>query len=355
MPDDVPFWVSYAVLALVQGGMVALPRAGLLPGRWPGALRSRWWALIPVASIVGAIFAIRAVAATANGLTYLALVATPILAALAAGWAMRGRRWYLALIAAPLFALAWAGHAAGVGRIGALMPGAALVGQVTALALIALANVTLGALLARVTPVGWLKLGLLAMCLADVALVTSDYLQAPNVALNAAAPAASLPQLQRIAFGTAFMGYGDLFLAGVLGGILAVEGARQGPIALLTAVLAMLFALLFFAVHELPATVPVAAALGGQRAGAAALARSGRPPAAGRGSRQPAGGRPLAWARPWRSPTCCARCSPRPAPPDTRPRPSRSGARPPGRSPRSPPTRWAPLRPACRARAGGDG
>ena len=46
------------------------------------------WALIPIASIVGCIFAITYVSNTAIGLTWLALIAVPILAAVA----LAGRR-----------------------------------------------------------------------------------------------------------------------------------------------------------------------------------------------------------------------------------------------------------------------
>ncbi len=65
-------------------------------------------------------------------------------------------------------------------------------------------------------------------------------------------------------FGSAVMGYGDLFVAGVLGGLLATDGGpRAGSCtrAALTALLALGFDLLFFFVDELPATVPVALTL----------------------------------------------------------------------------------------------
>ena len=45
-------------------------------------------------------------------------------------------------------------------------------------------------------------------------LVVSEELQRPNNALNAAHPAAGLPRLQSAVFGSAAMGYGDLFVAG---------------------------------------------------------------------------------------------------------------------------------------------
>jgi hypothetical protein len=59
------------------------------------------------------------------------------------------------------------------------------------------------------------------------------------------------------------MGYGDLFVAGVLGALLAVSAGSSLQLrgARLTALLALGFDLLFLLVSELPATVPVALAL----------------------------------------------------------------------------------------------
>jgi hypothetical protein len=50
-------------------------------------------------------------------------------------------------------------------------------------------------------------------------------------------------------------------VAGVLGGVLAIEGARAWRWALVTWVLAEAFTLLFYVTDTLPATVPVAVAL----------------------------------------------------------------------------------------------
>ena len=120
---------------------------------------------------------------------------------------------------------------------------------------------TLGWLLGAVTPPRWLKLGIIAMAGADVWLVASDLLQAPNTALVAAAPGPGLPRLQSEQFGSISLGYGDLFVAAMFGAVLAREGRRQWPMALLTLFLAGVFDLLFFFINELPATVPVALAL----------------------------------------------------------------------------------------------
>lgn len=254
-----PFWLSISVLSLVQGLLVAIPgrldsvlaRVGPLA---PGALRSRRWAAIPPLSVIVFVFVTRAAeAASAQGLTYLALVAVPILATFALGWLTWGARRrgrVRALLVVPLFALAWADRGG-------------LAGETAALVLSALSVVTLGVLLAAVTPPRWLAAGIVAMAIADTALVVSDLLQRPNNALNAARPAAGLPQLQSAVFSSAVMGYGDLFVAAVLGGLLAAAAGRslQLRAAMLVALLALGFDLLFFLVDELPATVPVAVAL----------------------------------------------------------------------------------------------
>ncbi len=242
-----PFIPSDAGLLALQAGVVAAPRpvAGLpILDR----LHSRAWALVPIASIVIVVFAIRYVSDTATGLTYLALVAVPLLAAIALGWAARGARPIAALAVVPLFALAWADSAG-------------LPGQASGAILSALSCVTLGVLLRAVTPANWLKVGIVLMAAADSWLVISDLLQAPNATLVLAHPAAGLPKLQSEIFGTVSMGYGDLFVAGLLGAVLASNLQRQRAGALLVFGIAALFDLLFLTVSELPATVPVALAL----------------------------------------------------------------------------------------------
>lgn len=242
-----PFLPSDAGLLLLQAAVVAAPKEIVRPPLL-ARVRGVAWALVPVASIVGVIFAIRYASDTATGLTYLALVAVPPLAAAALGWTGRGSRPPLALATLALFALAWAAHRS-------------LPGEAAAALLSALSCVTLGVLLAAITPHGWLKLGIIAMAAADTWLVVSDLLQGPNAVLLAAHPPGGLPQLQSELFGSAAMGYGDLFVAGLLGALLASRPRRQLGAALLTLLLASAFDVLFLVVDELPATVPVAVAL----------------------------------------------------------------------------------------------
>jgi hypothetical protein len=252
-----PFWLSIGVLSATQGALVAFPGTISIP--WVQRRGSRLWAAIPPLSVIAFVFIARAAEHTsAQSLTYLALVAVPVLAALALGWWGRGARPVLALAAPALFALAWADRGG-------------IAGQGAALALSALSCAALGVLLAAVTPPRWLAAGIVLMACADTALVVSELLQHPNEVLNAAHPPAGLPKLQAEVFGSAAMGYGDLFVAGLFGGLLARgwpptgagRSARTQHVraAALVVALALAFNLLFFTVEELPATVPVAVGL----------------------------------------------------------------------------------------------
>ena len=243
------FWPSIVLLSLAQGAVVAAPRAGGIRSlRLPRGPR---WALVLPASVVGFVLIGRAAEhASAEALTYLALCAVPLLAALALGWLAVPARPLWALGVLPAFALAWVARGS-------------LAGQAAALALTTLSCAALGTLIAAVTPPRWLAGGIVAMSVADTALVVAQLLQRPNNALNAAHPAAGLPRLQSAVLGSATMGYGDLFIAGALGALLAGELGRslQLRAAALTALLAIAFDLFFLVVDELPATVPVALTL----------------------------------------------------------------------------------------------
>jgi hypothetical protein len=241
-----PFWLSIGALSLVQALLVAAPRGVA----WAPLqrLRSRWWALILPLSIAVVIAAVAQEAGVADFLTYLALVAVPPLAAAALAWLVHGARPPLALVVLPLFALAWASEGT-------------LAGRTAALALSALACVTLGWLLAGAVPRLWLELGIYAMAATDAYLISSDLLQEPNATINAAAPVSGLPRLQFVHFGSAVMGFGDLFIAAVLGGLLAADPRLQRRGAAIAALFCVGFDLLFFFISETPATVPIALTL----------------------------------------------------------------------------------------------
>jgi hypothetical protein len=240
------FAVSIAFLSLAQAVVILLPRPA--PRVVPRRLASRWWAIVPPASIAVVVALVGVAAASADALTYLALVAVPPLAALALAALVQRASPPLALAVIPLFAVAW-------GLSGSLA------GEAAGLALSALACVTLGWVLATIVPPRWLRLGVYAMAAVDAALVAADLLQGPSSVLVAAAPAADLPRLQAAYFGSATMGFGDLFVAATVGALLAARRRHQVEAALLAVILGWLFDLLFFAVDLLPATVPIAIAL----------------------------------------------------------------------------------------------
>jgi len=240
------FAVSICALTVFQALTVAAPRAREFPAL--ARLRSGWWATIPALAVVAFVFGVRALSGAADGLTYLALIAVPPLAALALGGGVRGARPWLAPVAAALFALAWADRQG-------------LAGETAALLLEALSCVTLAILLVAVTPRLLLKLGIVVAAAADTWLVASSLLTAPNNALNAVTPLAHLPHLQSAVFGTAVMGYEDFFVAALLGALLAAQPRLAARGAAIAAVVGLLMNLLFFAVNELPATVPIALTL----------------------------------------------------------------------------------------------
>lgn len=242
------FVAANSVLLAFQALLVALTGAGI--PAWLRRAAGRGWALLLPASIAGVVAGIAIFPQLADGLTWLALILVPPGAALALGWALYGARPPLALLAAPLLAFAW-------------VETGTLPGDAAAALLTALSAATLGRLLAGGVPAVYLKAGIVAFAVIDAILVFGDRLQAPNAVLNAAVPAPGAPQLQYLELHHASMGYGDMFVAGVLGGVLAAERTRQWPVGLLVLALAALWDLLFLldSIGTLPATVPLAAAL----------------------------------------------------------------------------------------------
>lgn len=286
-----PYSSSSAVLDLVQAALVALPAAGL-----PAFLRpfaGRIWSLIMPVSIVAVVAGLAVLPGAAITLTWLALIAVPLLAAATLGWGMHGARPAWAVMAIPLFAAAVAYEGQTAGDVSALL--------LTSLSCVALARLLSGVvggaadgvrdgvdglgagagggvtvdeddptaggatdpLSSRFGNQTWVRAALVAMAVIDAILVFSSALQGPNATLNAAVPAEQLPRLQFVAFEGASMGYGDVFVAAVLGAVLAAEGApRRVQWAAAGCVLigALLFDLLFAldSVRTLPATVPIA-------------------------------------------------------------------------------------------------
>jgi hypothetical protein len=229
------------VLDAAQALCVALPAAGV-----PMALMrlgGRGWGVVAPASVVVTVVAISAAEGSADVLTWIALVLVPPGCALALGWAAHGARPWLALAVVPILAVALAAPDD---------PG----GEAARLILIVGSVVTLGRLLAGVAPLLVLKLGVVAMTVIDSIFIFGDFFPSQNATFNAAAPAEGLPRLQVADIGTTSTDFGDYFIAGLVGGILAAERRPQALLALATLVAAEAWNQLFLVVDSLPGTVP---------------------------------------------------------------------------------------------------
>jgi hypothetical protein len=117
-----------------------------------------------------------------------------------------------------------------------------------------------GRLLAGAAPATLLKAGVFAMAAIDAVFIFGDFFGEQNAQFNAAAPA-GLPRLQVAEIGDVSTDYGDYFVAGLVGGILALERRPQALAALATFVVAQAFNQLFLVVDSLPGTVPPALVL----------------------------------------------------------------------------------------------
>ena len=232
-------------LATLEGALVALPKADALePLR---TLRSPAWAALLPGSIVAGTFLPLAMPSMALGLVLMAGVITPLLAMVAVLEVVRGPR-------AALLALAFA-----LAVIAALISGWA--GQISATALTALGCLAVGTALARLIPRRWFVLGVLGMCLADVALLASGI---GTSAAQLMASAARRRARTGVQPGRHRPRLGRLPGPGARGGARGIP-RRPAPSALaavLVAVLGAAYGLLLLPIaHLLPATVPIGLAL----------------------------------------------------------------------------------------------
>jgi hypothetical protein len=242
MSTLVPFTSGYVALCAVQALTVLGPRPS------PRLIRHTLLGLIPLAAIGGVALLIAEQPDLAQHATDLAAIATPI-AAFGGIVAFRGRLRWLGLLAPLLYLIAWKGDGRPV--------------QIATDALIAGATVTLAWLTGMVAPRIGLIIGIFAATAVDIyqVLVTEEVKQATQ-ALAAAKPAAGLPRLQELVWGTASMGWGDAYLAALLGVVIATSPPRTRLIAAgAVFVLGIACGFLFHVIDIVPATVPVAGAL----------------------------------------------------------------------------------------------
>ena len=239
----------YSGLGLVQALVVFLPRASWAP--WLAAQRRHWLLIVgPVAVLTGVTFIPSVASATASSLSTLALVAVPLLAAAGIAWATRIHHPVLALLVPALVAVAWAGpHGKS--------------GEAAGLVLVALSSVALAVVIVGILPSAVAKIGIGVWAAVDLSVALAHRLEEVSRPIVLASPVVGLHlQFQRVVLGSASMEYADFFVAAGLGAVLAYEGRRRGSAALLLALFAMTSSVFFLVTDALPATVPIALALG---------------------------------------------------------------------------------------------
>jgi hypothetical protein len=182
----------------------------------------------------------------ASGLAILAVIATPLLAAIAVASVIHGSRRSLLLVPLALGVVVLA--CTGTAR------------ELAATLLTSLGCLTLGAALVRLTPTRPLQLGLLLMAVVDVLLLALGIGQ-PAADLLSDALNGSQPAFHYAAVGTARTDYPDLVLAAILGGVVSGR-ASQPRAALLVAVLTSAYSGLLAVVDVVPETVPLVLVLG---------------------------------------------------------------------------------------------
>jgi hypothetical protein len=233
---------SCAGLAVVQGLTVALPRATTVR---PCA---RWLWLAPPTLFAAAVLLLAWRPEAADLVTGLAVVAVPALALLAATRLARGARPEWAAVVGVLVLASFAGPESFAGQLGTTL-------------LCALSAVALGAALVRLGGTRRVVIGITALAIADVVLVADGRVEEAAAALSQAQVGA-LPELSHVALGTFTLGYGDLFVAGIVGAIASARPRGQLRVAGLTVALMLVEgALLAGGGGPYPATVPVVAAL----------------------------------------------------------------------------------------------
>jgi hypothetical protein len=240
---SVPYTSAYVVLCGFQAVAVLVPRP---PWTLPFVRRRALLGLIPLVAIGGVVLAMESEPSLAQRAVDLAAFATPALA-LAGFVAFRIR--FLAVLAPVAYAVAWKGS----GRPADLATDALIVG----------ACATLAWLTGALAPAFALALGILVASVVDVyQVIVTEQVQVVAQALHVAQPPAGLPRLQEAVFDRGTMGWGDMYLAALLGVVLAACSlGRRLEAALLVFALGLVNGFGFRWVDTVPATVPVAIAM----------------------------------------------------------------------------------------------
>jgi hypothetical protein len=235
--------VTATPAAFLEAGLVLIPQAQ--PLRWLRRLRSPLWAALLPASIIVGTFGMLALPRSAPATLMLAAVTTPVLALVAIVAVVRARLLFLPVAVA----------AGGLALLAHGMPE-----QLGAAIITALACLAIGTALQRLIPPRWLLAGVLAMSVADIALLVLGPGYHQTALLAAAARSFHGPRFIGARVGGSTIGYPDLFLAALLGAYLAADRAQRLGAAVLV-VLVIAYDSFLSPGVLLPATVPIALTL----------------------------------------------------------------------------------------------
>ena len=242
-----PYGISYAVLCLLQGALVA--PAWRRPFRLG---RSRLVGVaLPIAVLMVGVTATRGGDWSTRAVADLATFATPIVAA-AVGFAWGWRRpWAFAVLAPVAWIVAWRADG--------------LWADVAGVALIGAACLTLAAVIGSITPPWALAAGLVVLAIVDATLVFSDQVRPGTDALHAIVPVGAagrpLPALQDATLGHALFGWLDILAPALCAALLAGASRLRVGAALLTAIASLAFGLILAVTDQVPGTVPPLAAV----------------------------------------------------------------------------------------------
>lgn len=237
-----PYGISYAVLCLLQGALVA-------PAwRRPFHLgRSRLVGVaVPIAVLLIGVAATRGADWSTNAVADLATFATPLLAA-AVGFVWGWRQpWAYAALAPGLWVVAWLADGLGA--------------DIAGIALIAAACLTLAAAIGAFAPPWALAAGLVVLAIVDSTLVFSDQVRPGTDALHAIVPVAAggrpLPALQDATLDRALFGWLDILAPALCAVLLAGPARPRLTAAVLTGIGALAFGVILAVTDEVPGTVP---------------------------------------------------------------------------------------------------
>lgn len=241
-----PYGWTFAVLCVFQGILVALGWRR----RWQLGASKLIGVVLPVGALAIGLAATRQSGWSTTALATIATLGAP-LAAMAASAAL-GYQPSIAIVLTPIaFVIAW--------RMDGLVSDAASV------AIIGAACLSIATLIAAAAPQRAIAIGLVVLAIVDAVLVFRGHVATSTVTLHAVEPPVAaghpLPALQDATLGNSLYGWLDILAPALAGMLFPAERARRMFAGVMTAVAALIWALLLGLTDQIPGTVPALAAV----------------------------------------------------------------------------------------------